>query len=165
MWEIFFKFLWPSQNIWTLPTRPSRAKAMKKSRLWRLKLELPQWILVHSWEGHKIWKKLFLKLLSGFFFSNSCGLRISELYPPVLHGQRQRKNQGFEAWSFNYLNGFWFTAERVTKLLFKCDFFQIFVAFSDIWSLPARSPRAKAMQKSRLRRLKFQLPQWILVHS
>ena len=126
VWEIFFKFLWPSQNIWTLPTRPSRAKAMKKSRLWRLKLELPQWILVHSWEGHKIWEKLFLKLLSWFFFSNSCGLRISELYPPVLHGQRQRKNQGFEAWSFNYLNGFWFTAERVTKILFKCEFFSNF---------------------------------------
>ena len=54
-WIFFFKFLWPSQNTWSLPARPSRAKAMQKSRLWRLKFQLPQWILVQSW-GHKIRK-------------------------------------------------------------------------------------------------------------
>ena len=59
--RFFFKFLCPSQNIWTLPARPSRAKAMQKSRLWRLKFQLPQWILVHSWSSGRLTAKRLQK--------------------------------------------------------------------------------------------------------
>ena len=131
---IFCKFFWPSQNIWTLLARPSRTKSAKTKAL-KIEVSIVSMDSGSYLKKSQNLKKTFFEITKKVgFFSNFCGLlRISEVSITSMDsGSQLRRSQIWKnfflkllsgyffffkflwpsrnIWSFNYLNGFWFTA-------------------------------------------------------